>query len=74
MEQIVFLWVWGGGFKTRYGNGPHKFSATGVGLLARGDFYYPYGIIWQENGVWQTGRIDSVYIKSFETYTDTIYY
>jgi hypothetical protein len=45
-----------------------------LGLLARGDLYYPYGIIWQEHGIWQKGKIDSVFIKSFETYRDTIYY
>jgi hypothetical protein len=64
----------GGGYLTFNGNGPTKFSEAGRGLLASGDWYYPYGIKWQEHGVWQAGRIDSVYIKSFTTYTDTIYY
>jgi len=64
----------GGGYLTFYGNGPNLFAEGLKGLLARGDFYYPYGIKWQEHGVWQAGRIDSVYIKSFTTYTDTIYY
>jgi hypothetical protein len=64
----------GGGYFTYLGNGPNKFGYTVKGLLASGDFYYPYGIKWQEYGVWQKGRIDSVYIKSFTTYIDTIYY
>jgi len=66
---------WGGGYFTYRGNGPIKFlQDDNKGLLAAGDFYYPYGIIWQEHGVWQAGRIDSVYIKSFTIYTDTIFY
>ena len=64
----------GGGYFTYSGNGPSKFGYSGEGLIARGDFYCPYGIQWQEHGVWQAGRIDSVYIKSFTTYTDTIFY
>jgi hypothetical protein len=39
-----------------------------------GDTYKKYGIHNQINGVWQPLIIDSVYIKSFTTYTDTIYY
>jgi len=61
----------GGGYFTFRGNGP---NGGGYALIARGDFYYPYGIKWQEHGVWQAGRIDSVFIKSFTTYTDTIFY
>lgn len=38
-----------------------------------GDTYTPYQIAYTRNGQWET-KIDSVYIKSFETYTDTIYY
>ena len=64
----------GGGYYTYEGNGPNKFAEGLKGLLAVGNKYYPYGILWQEHGVWQAGRIDSVFIKSFTTYTDTIYY
>ena len=65
----------GGGYYTYFGNGPTKyFDSDNPGSLANGDFYYPYGIKWQEHGVWQKGRIDSVFIKSFTTYTDTIFY
>ena len=38
-----------------------------------GDTYTPYQIAYTRNGQWVT-KIDSVYIKSFETFTDTIYY
>ncbi len=38
-----------------------------------GDTYTPYQIAYTRNGQWET-KIDSVYIKSFETFTDTIYY
>ena len=64
----------GGGYFRYSGNGPIKFGYSGEGLLAAGDFFYPYGIKWQEHGVWQSGRVDSVYIKSFTTYSDTIFY
>ena len=40
---------------------------------ATGDTYMPYQIAYTRNGQWET-KIDSVYIKSFETFTDTIYY
>jgi hypothetical protein len=55
-----------------YGNGPiHPYG--GNGLSAFGDFYYHYWMKYQIQGIWHK-RIDSVYIKSFTTYTDTIYY
>jgi len=54
-----------------FGNGPH--GGGGKGLLARGDHYYPFWIKYQIQGIWHE-RIDSVYISSFTTYTDTIYY
>ena len=38
-----------------------------------GDTHTEYQIAYTRNGQWET-KIDSVYIKSFETYTDTIYY
>ena len=40
---------------------------------AVGDTYTPYQIAYTRNGRWET-KIDSVYIKSLETYTETIYY
>jgi hypothetical protein len=52
---------------------PHKLWEGGTGLYADGDFYYPYWMKYQIRGVWQQ-KIDSVFIKSFTTYTDTIYY
>ena len=42
-------------------------------VLTSGDTYAEYQIAYTRNGQWQT-KIDSVYIKAFETYTDTIYY
>ena len=41
--------------------------------LTTGDTYTPYQIAYTRDGQWYT-KIDSVYIKSFEVYTDTIYY
>ena len=43
------------------------------GPFAVGDTYAEYQIAYTRNGQWET-KIDSVYIKSFETFTDTIYY
>ena len=39
----------------------------------KGDTYIYYKLKYTDNGEWHT-KIDSVYVKSFETYTDTIYY
>ncbi len=44
-----------------------------IPLLTTGDQYTRYQIDYKRNGVKQT-RIDSVYIKSFEVFADTIYY
>ena len=55
-----------------YGNGPLK-PYGGKGLSAFGDAFFRYWIKSQIRGTWHE-RIDSVYIKSFTTYTDTIYY
>jgi hypothetical protein len=57
-----------------FSNRPDKLNQGGKGLYANGDFYYYYWMKYQIKGVWQPDRIDSVYIKSFTTYTDTIYY
>ena len=43
------------------------------GYPATGDTYTPYQIAYTRNGQWES-RIDSIYIKSLETYTETIYY
>lgn len=43
------------------------------GTKGIGDTYFHYWIKYQIQGVWNE-RIDSVYIPSFTTYTDTIYY
>jgi len=42
-------------------------------MLVIGDFFNPYWIKYQIDGQWKE-KIDSVYVKSFETFTDTIYY
>ena|SRR5690554_3230019 len=38
-----------------------------------GDTYVYYKLEYTDNSTWKT-KIDSVYVESFETYTDTIYY
>jgi hypothetical protein len=38
-----------------------------------GDEYYYYKLEYKDSGIWKT-IIDSVYVESFETYSDTIYY
>ena len=54
-----------------YGNGP--FSPYGQGYKGIGDKYFKYWMKYQIKGIWHE-RIDAVFIKSFTTYTDTIYY
>jgi hypothetical protein len=61
-----------GWLSTFYGNGPHKFSSFD-GYPTKGDKYKAYWLKYQINGIWHE-RVDSVYIPSFTTYTDTIYY
>ncbi len=56
------------------GKGPHFGDINSKGLSEFGDSYTPYWIVYQIKGVWQPALIDSVFIKSFTTYTDTIYY
>jgi hypothetical protein len=56
-----------------FGNGPHKFCNKCEGLFAKGDHFYSYWMKYQIKGIWKQ-KIDSVYIKSFTTFTDTIYY
>lgn len=56
------------------GEGPLLFCPhCNDGKLAEGDRYLRFKLDYTRNERWQT-KIDSVYIKSFETYTDTIYY
>lgn len=57
--------------KTFYGVGPHKWRNTPY--LVIGDMFLKIKLDYTRNGQWES-RIDSVYIKSLETYTDTIYY
>jgi hypothetical protein len=38
-----------------------------------GDEYFYFKLYYTDMGIWKT-KIDSVYVESFETYTDTIYY
>jgi len=53
-----------------FGNGP--FSPISEWPVI-GDAYFSYWLEYQVQGVWHE-RIDSVYIKSFTTYRDTIYF
>jgi len=55
-----------------YGEKPFQ-PFGGIGMLVIGDFFNPYWIKYQIDGQWKE-KIDSVYVKSFETFTDTIYY
>lgn len=57
------------------GNGPHELTYRAIpeGWKVKGDKYAYYWLKYQINGEWHE-KIDSVYIKSFTTYTDTIYY
>jgi len=54
-----------------FGNGP--FSPYNEGWIGIGDEYFAYWMRYQIHGVWHQ-KVDSVFIKSFTTYTDTIYY
>ena len=66
----------GGGDILMSGLGPYDIFDVGGGRdgsLIRGDLYYRYGINYTKNGVWHV-KVDSVYVKAFETFTDTIYY
>ena len=60
----------GEGNELHIGKGVFNFR----GGIIPGDTYFGYGILHQTQGVWQPLKMDSVYVKSFETYTDTIYY
>jgi hypothetical protein len=51
-----------------YGIGPFTYSYRSIG-----DTYLPFRIALKRQSI-KTIRIDSVYIKSFDTYADTIYY
>jgi len=53
-----------------FGNGPF---GPPYPFLEIGDKYFSYWIEYQIHGVWHQ-KIDSVYIKSFTTYRDTIYF
>jgi hypothetical protein len=53
-----------------FGNGPFSPYYAWKGI---GDKYFSYWMRYQVKGIWQV-RLDSVFIKSFTTYTDTIYY
>jgi hypothetical protein len=56
-----------------YGNGPFSNYAGSKGWKGIGDKYFSYWMKYQIHRVWHE-RIDSVLIKSFTTYSDTIYY
>ncbi len=62
----------GMGNELHIGNGPFDYGFRR--RIREGDCYFEFGIKSQKKGIWQPLIIDSVYIKSFETFTDTIYY
>ena len=74
-QKLTYFGIinYGGGGRLRLGSGPHEISTVEPGSLIRGDLYYRYGINYTKNGVWYV-KVDSVYVKAFETFTDTIYY
>ena len=55
------------------GKGPFQFYGPSDKKRVVGDRYLRFKLEFTRDGVWQT-KIDSVYIKSFETFADTIYY
>lgn len=54
------------------GIGPFRYSDR-YPYLSVGDSYQPFSVTLKQQGVTKTG-IDSVFIKSLETYKDTVYY
>lgn len=57
---------------TFIGQGPNKYSSFD-GYPMKGDTYKVYRLKFQVKGVWHE-KIDSVYVPSFTTYNDTIFY
>ena len=62
-----------GWLSTYLGNGPHHFGISFNGYLTKGDTYKAYWLRYQIKGKWFE-RVDSVYVPSFKTWSDTIYY
>ena len=62
-----------GWLSTYFGNGPHHFGNSFNGYLTKGDTYKAYWLKYQIKGKWYE-RVDSVYVPSFKTWSDTIYY
>ena len=58
-------------YRTYYGKSP--FTLDSDFGYCTGNTYFHYKIEYTDNGIWKT-KIDSLYVKSFETYNDTIYY
>jgi hypothetical protein len=56
-------------FEIYYGKGPFEFKYDNF----PGDIFVHYKLEFTNNGTWDT-IIDSVFVKSFTTYEDTIYY
>jgi hypothetical protein len=54
------------------GKSPHEFDKYSSSYYA-GDTYVYYKLEFTNNGTWDT-IIDSIFVKSFTTYEDTIYY
>jgi hypothetical protein len=76
-DTVLFDLISSNGIKegwlcTYKGNGPFKFSSFD-GYLAKGDKFKIYWLKYQIHGMWYE-RLDSVYIPSFTTFSDTIYY
>jgi hypothetical protein len=61
----------------KIGKGPHILYSDDYswdkGRLAKGDKFFHYWLKYQLNRIWNI-KEDSVYITSFTTYSDTIYY
>lgn len=58
---------------TFIGSGSFRYSDGTSPFLSVGDSYQPFSVTLKQRGVTKTG-IDSVFIKSLETYKDTVYY
>ncbi|MGB0391098.1 MAG: hypothetical protein ACPGVC_05780 [Salibacteraceae bacterium] len=70
-ERLTYDKDHNGRMRSFTGLGP--FIPYDNGGYIRGDTYTYYWLRYKLQGSW-TERIDSVFVKSFETFTDTIYY
>ena len=70
-ERLTYTKDHNGRMRAYTGEGP--FVPYDNGGLIRGDVYTYYWLKYKSTGNWKES-IDSVYVKAFETFTDTIYY